>query len=90
MTKKFIRVFLYNVMENREQTWKPNEKAREEVGRMHVAAPGKPVTAPAAKAIPIIDPGWKESNLGDKVGIEHYKECIMIGLQKGEPILELS
>lgn len=68
----------------------PMEKAREEVGRMHVAAPGKPVTAPAAKAIPIIDPGWKESNLGDKVGIEHYKECIMIGLQKGEPILELS
>lgn len=68
----------------------PMEKAREEVGKMHEAAPGKPVAAPAVKAIPIIDPGWKESNLGDKVGIEHYKECIMIGLQKGEPILELS
>ena len=63
----------------------PIEKAREEV-----VAPGKPIAAPAAKAIPIIDPDWEESDLGDKVGVEHYKECIMIGLQKGEPILELS
>ena len=66
------------------------EHAREEADGMHVAISGKPVPAPAAKAIPIIDPDWEESDLGDKVGVEHYKECIMIGLQKGEPILELS
>ena len=67
----------------------PIEKAREEVGRMHVVAPGKPIAAPAAKAIPIIDPDWEESDLGDKVGIEHYKEC-MVRLQKGEQTQEFS
>ena len=44
----------------------PIEKATEEV-----VAPGKPIAAPAAKAIPIIDPDWEESDLGDKVGVEH-------------------
>ena len=68
----------------------PIEKAREEAGTMHVAAHGKPIPAPAAKAIPIIDPDWEESDLGDKIGIECSKECIMVGLQKGEPTLEVS
>ena len=68
----------------------PIEKAREEAGTMHVAAHGKPIPAPAAKAIPTTDPDREENDLGDKAGIEHYKECIMVGLEKGEPTLEVS
>ena len=44
------------------------ENAREEADRMHVAGPGKPLPAPAAKAIPITDPNWEENDLGDKAG----------------------
>ena len=66
------------------------ENASEEAGRMHVAVSGNPFPAPAAKAIPTTDPDWEENDLGDKAGIEHHKECIMAGLQKGEPVQEFS
>ena len=65
------------------------ENAREEAGRMHVAISGNPLPAPAAKAIPTTDPDWEENDLGDKAGIEHYKEC-MVRLQKGEQTQEFS
>ena len=66
------------------------EHVREEADGMHVAISGKPIPAPAAKVIPTTDPDWEENDLGDKAGIEHYKECIMVRLQKGEQTQEFS
>ena len=66
------------------------ENARELADGMHVAVSGNPLLAPAAKAIPTTDPDREENDLGDKAGIEHYKECIMVGLEKVEPNQEFS
>ena len=60
------------------------EKAREEADRMHASAPNKPIQAPAANAIPTTDPGRDENDIGDKARNEHYTECILAGLRKGE------
>lgn len=59
------------------------EKTYEEAERLHELQPNNPIRTPAEQAIPRSEPGWDPNDPGDQARLNHYKECLIAGLQKG-------
>ena len=60
------------------------EKAREEANWLHSEIPGSPVRADATVAVPTTDASWNV-DAGDRARLEHYRDSVLAGLQKGVP-----
>lgn len=58
------------------------EKAREEAERLREIHPESPIRTSAEQGLPGAEPGWDPSDPGDQARLDHYKDCLMIGLQK--------
>lgn len=59
------------------------EKSCLEAERLHYLQPDDPIRTQAELAIPETEPGWDPSDPGDQARLNHYKECLITGLQKG-------
>lgn len=77
-----IQVLLNSVLSPEERSM-VLEKAREEAERLREIHPESPIRTSAEQALPGAEPGWDPSDPGDQARLDHYKDCLMIGLQKG-------
>ncbi|MXQ93815.1 hypothetical protein E5288_WYG016871 [Bos mutus] len=59
------------------------EKALQEAERLREIHPESPIRTSAEQALPRTEPGWDPSDPEDQARLDHYKDCLMIGLQKG-------
>lgn len=66
-----------------EEHWMILEKVRQEAKRLHELQPNNPIRAPVVQAIPGTEPGRHANDSRDL--INHYKECLIAGRDKGVP-----
>ena len=59
------------------------EKVFQEAKRLLELKPNNPIRTPAKQAIPGTEPEWDPSDPGDQARLNHYKDCLITGLQKG-------
>ena len=74
---------LMNTLLSPEERSMVLEKARQEAERLREIHPESPIRTSAEQALPGTEPGWDPSDPGDQARLDHYKDCLMIGLQKG-------